>query len=383
MHTDTKSDFQIDLFGNAPILDSWLKKIQFKNKIFVLFCLTWLPLILISFLEGKAQIASRSQSILWDFAIHMRFLVAMPLLAMSYMKSGHHFKMLFHQFIEARLLAPYDFDSFHEQITKTLKLRDSRTAKAIILIAIYGILIIGLQNFHIARSIDWRTDGSGLSFAGIWYYFLAWPLYLYLLLFFLYRALLWCRLLFKISRMNLQIKVAHGDDSGGLGFLGHSLELFVVPTFAISLSFAGGMFNLALHENIGLEEMKFIFSVICGGLLLFFAGPLLFFFPVLRRAKLKGIMIYGKLMGNQLETFERKWTDENVPPGDQILEGEDFQNIDSGTAIMERIHEMKLVPLKLKNLAPIVVAIIIPFLPVLALKVPWKVIIQQLTKILM
>lgn len=383
MHTDSKNDFQIDLFGNAPILDSWLKKIQFKNKIFVLFCFTWLPLILISFFEGKAQIASRHESILWDFAIHMRFLLALPLLAMACMKSGKHFKLLFHQFIDARLLNPMDHDSFHGEITKTIKLRDSRTAKAIILGSIYMILISGLYIFKVDQSIDWRTNENQLSFAGLWYYFIAWPLYLYLLFFFLYRTLLWCRLLFKISRMHLQIKVAHGDNAGGLGFLGHSLELFVVPAFAISLSFSGGMLNLVLHENLSLTEIKFIFALICGTLLLFFPGPLLFFFPVLREAKLKGIMRYGKLIGNQLETFEKKWTEEEVPQGKIILEGEDFQNIDSGTSIMQRIHEMKLVPLSLKNLLPIVVAILLPFLPVVALKVPWKVILQQLTKILM
>lgn len=376
MHIDSNSGYQLDLFGNIPILDAWWKNSNTKIRVFTLVLVTWLPLVVLSLLASQP-------SVLTDYAIHMRFLIALPLLLISSMKSGEKLKESFYQFIEAELVQPKDYEALKYHINETKRLRDSKVAKSFILALVYVFAIAFMYHFRVVENPPWRTNGDGTSSAGWWFSFVSQPLYSYFLLYFFYRIGLWCGLLRKISKMDLQIKPSNGDSAGGLGFLGHLLMYFIVPCFAISISFAGSMLNLVLYEGLGVENMKFILGAIVGSMLLLLAGPLLFFFPALKEAKHHGIARYGTLMGRQLKAFETKWLVDEIDPKDDILGAEDFQSIDSNNAVIDRVHHMRLVPFSLTDLLPLIVAMLIPFLPVIALRVPWKVLLGQIGKIVM
>ena len=313
----------------------------------------------------------------------MRFLIALPLLLLSSMKSGEKLRASFHQFIEAEILDPGDYGKLRYEINETKRLRDSIFAKTFILILVYAIAGLYLYQFKNLANPAWRTAENGMSLAGWWFNLVSQPLYFYFVLYFLYRTCLWCRLLKKVSKMDLHLKASNGDDAGGLGFLGHLLMFFIVPCFAISVSLAGSMLNLVLYEGIDVTDMKFILGILCGGFLLLLAGPLLFFFPALKAAKHRGIDEYGILMGRQLHAFEKKWLVPEIDPKDDILQAEDFQSIDSNNSVIARVHNMRLVPFSIKDLIPLVVAILLPFVPVIAIKVPWKVLLGQLTKIIL
>ena len=376
MHIDSNSGYQIDLFGNVPILDGWWKKSKTKVRVLTLVSTTWLPLIVLSLLASQ-------ETVLTDYAIHMRFLIALPLLLISSMKSGEKLRESFYQFIEAEILDPSEHTKLKHEINETKRLRDSRFAKTVILILVYAIVGIYLYQFKNLEIPLWRTSDDGISYAGWWFNLISQPLYFYFLSYFLYRTGLWCRLLKKVAKMNLHLKASNGDDAGGLGFLGHLLVFFIVPCFAISISIAGSMLNLVLYEGINVEAMKMILGILCGGMLLLLAGPLLFFFPALKEAKHRGIDRYGILMGRQLHAFEKKWLVSEINPKDDILQAEDFQSIDSNNAVIARVHNMRLVPFSIKDLIPLLVAILLPFLPVIAIKVPWKVLMGQVAKVIM
>ncbi|WPU63203.1 hypothetical protein [Peredibacter starrii] len=376
MHIDSNSGYQIDLFGNIPVLDAWWKKSKTKNRVLTLVLITWVPLLLLSLLASR-------ETILTDYAIHMRFLIALPLLLISSMKSGERLRESFYQFIEAEILDPEDYNKLKYEINRTRELRDSKFAKIIILLLVYTVVGLYLFQFKNIENPIWRTADDGFSPAGWWFNLISQPLYFYFLFYFLYRTGLWCRLLKKVSGMKLHLKASNGDDAGGLGFLGHLLVFFIVPCFAISISLAGSMLNLVLYEGIDVNDIKFILGVLCAGFLLLLAGPLLFFFPAMKEAKHRGISEYGTLMGRQLHAFERKWLVREIDPKDNILQDEDFQSIDSNNAVIARVHSMRLVPFSLKDLVPLLVAILLPFIPVVAIKVPWKVLLAQITKVIM
>ncbi|WP_408096255.1 hypothetical protein ACJVC5_14545 [Peredibacter sp. HCB2-198] len=375
MHIDSTSGYQIDLFGNIPVLDAWWRRSKTKSRVLSLVLITWVPLIVLSLLASQ-------NSVLTDYAIHMRFLIALPLLLLSSMKSGQNLRESFYQFIEAEILDPKDYNALKYQINETKRLRDSNWAKIVIFVLVYLVAAVYLLQFNDLENPVWRKENGNISLAGWWFTLISQPLYFYFLFYFLYRVGLWCRLLKKVSKMELHLRPSNGDDCGGLGFLGHLLVFFIVPCFAISVSVAGSMLNLVLYEGIDVTDMKMILGILCGAFLLLLAGPLLFFFPAMKEAKHRGIVEYGTLMGRQLQAFEKKWLVAEIDSKDNILQDEDFQSVDSSNSVIERVHHMRLVPFTLKDLLPLIVAILLPFLPVVAMKVPWKVLLGQLTKII-
>lgn len=378
----TRSSLHIDLFSNLPVLDARWKKLRMSTRLSVLVLLTWLPLLIFSLIEGSIYHLDPKQSFLNDYGVHLRFLIAMPLLLLSCMKSGVRIRKVLQHFIDADIIGQSDRARFELEINQTMKLRDSRVAKVLLLVFIYLFTIFYFQAFSSLNVETWRTMFVRGSLeptrAGWWFMLISQPLYFYALFYFLYRVVLWGRLLFKISRMKLRLTPIHGDGVAGLGFLERSVGIFVLPVFAISTSLAGGMINLVLYENFQLSQLKMILMLLVGFYMLIFLGPLCFFSDPLKRAKQKAIMQYGVMVGRMNHEFEQS---ELMKSPHVYLEG--YETVDASNSTVERIHEMRVFPVKFILLLPIILAMLIPFLPVVALEVPWSVILERVAKLLL
>ena len=187
---------------------------------------------------------------------------------------------------------------------------------------------------------SWRTLGSGghhsLSLAGWWFVTVCEPVYLFVLLRFLYRIALWWMFLWKTSRLNLQLHSVHPDGAGGLGFLGLTLNAFRLPAFAISATFAGGIADLVLLNGVPASELKYEIA----GLILIVVGlfviPLcLFYQRELSKARDRDVLNYWVLLEAQLRKFERKWI---ASGSDRMatLTPADFSQVTGPSSILER-----------------------------------------------
>ena len=144
--------------------------------------------------------------------------------------------------------------------------------------------------------------------AGRWYAFVSVPVFQFILLRWYYRIFIWCRCLFQISRLDLNLVPLHPDRCCGLGFLGNVANAFAPLLIAHSGLISGFIANHILHEGAKLPDYKFELAGMAVFLLLIVFGPLCVFVPKLNQAKLAGLRTYGRLASDYVVGFAGKWT---------------------------------------------------------------------------
>ena len=117
-------------------------------------------------------------------------------------------------------------------------------------------------------------------------------------------------------------------------------------------------------------------------LLVLFTAPLLVFAPVLRDAWVRGALEYGALADQVGATFEGKWLGKAKGVDPAALDEPDFSATTDLYQVVSNVYAIRPVPVDLKDLIPLVVAMLIPFVPVVLLAVPTDVIWSGLKSLL-
>jgi len=194
---------------------------------------------------------------------------------------------------------------------------------------------------------------------------------------------LWNVLLWRVSRLDLHLVPAHPDLSGGLQFVGASLRAFPVLSFAFGAVVAGGIANRVVHQGMHLIEFKYIIATLIVAILILFVAPLMVFTRGILQARRRGIFAYGALAGAVGRQMERKWleTDSSVDAG--ALDVQHFSATTDLYQVVSNVYQIKSVPLDLQDLVAVVIAVLLPFVPVLLYEIPLNVILPDLVKLLL
>lgn len=337
----------------------------------------WVPLVVLSALGGRALGSSYRDSMLLDPAMDARFAIALPLLVLAAPALSRRMQSIVAHFLRAELVKPTERARFHEDIVAVLRWRDSRAAFAL-MVAVAAIHALALGAASIAEmSGSWRVADGGLSAAGWWLVVVSQPLYDIVVLQFLYRVALWWRWLWRVSRLDLQLNGTHPDGAGGLSFVAGVLYAFRVPLFAIACSAAGSLANVLLWTGASLTSFRYAIAALAVVLVALAAGPLAFFNAPLARAKQRDALVSGVLAGRQLRAFEAKWLGDKSIEVDETFRAPDFSSVDHLNATVAAVHRMNTVPFLRKQLIPLAVAVLLPFVPVAAIEMPLDEIVSQ------
>jgi hypothetical protein len=118
------------------------------------------------------------------------------------------------------------------------------------------------------------------------------------------------------------------------------------------------------------------------GLVLFnlviFCSPFLVFGQNMFRARLRGITEYGALAGRVGRRFEHKWFAPK-PDYDSALEAPDFSATTDLYQIVANVYDMRMLPLTIRGVLPLVGATLAPFVPVAFMVLPFDVIFSKVT----
>src|SRR5450432_767287 len=374
-------------FASGGILWKVLDRSRFEAKslryqlcfVFGLMLLCWLPIAFLSYFA----LGWNNFYLLFvrDIATHVRFLFVLPVLLFvrrSFNKSFNNTISFFH---ETKIIDGNNASAFEQAIERVEKWRSSKIVDFIIILAVYSSFYLQEHN-EINKSISyapWHTINGSITGAGWWYLILSLPVLQILLYRWLYTILLWIIFLRKISKLNLNLSALHPDGVGGLGFLQYTQLSFFPVALAFSALTAGVTNNMMIFSGISLVEYKIAISSILVFVLLLFILPLLQFLPLLAKVKRKYFMQYSlqswpiaREYEEQLKAFS--------------LTGE--ENPDASWHVdlvgsFEKTKEMKIVLIDKTLLIVFALAVILPFLPVVAQQVPLKeIIINLLGKIL-
>jgi len=372
------------LLRKAHLSDDALTMV--RQRITVIALIAWLPLLVLSALKGQL-LRGAAVPFLLDVEVHVRFLVALPLLIVAELIVHRRMRPLLQQFLERNLIPENAMPRFEAAIASAFKLRNSMLAEVLLIAVVYGvgILIIWRQYLALDTATWYATpsaEGSKLTLAGIWYGYVSLPIFQFLLVRWYFRLFIWTRFLWQVSRIELSLVPTHPDRVGGLNFLSNTVYAFTVLAVAHGALLAGPLANRIFFAGAALTEFKGEIALMVGFLLCVVLGPLLVFALQLAAAKRKGLREYGTLAERYVREFDAKWLRGGSSADDPLVGSADIQSLADLSNSYEVVRTMRIAPITRDAIVRLAAATVIPIVPLLLTMMPLEALVKQLVSIL-
>jgi hypothetical protein len=358
-----------------------------KRRVVFLSMFAWLPLLLLSLVDGKA-LRGAGLPFLYDIEMHARFLVALPLLIVAELLVHQRLRLVVGQFIGRDIITEEVLPRFRGVIDSAMKLRNSVVMELILVTAVLVVgnffwsTFSGIGKITSSTGTTWYASAAGigahLSPAGYWYSFVSRPLFQFILLRWYFRLFIWARFLWQSSRLELNLIPTHPDRAAGLGFLAGSCPAFAPLLMAHGATFAGLMANRIFFAGAKLTDFKL---EIIGGvaiLLLMVLGPLLAFSPHIMSAKRAGLREYGVLASRYVSEFDLKWVRGGATDDEPLVGSGDIQSLADLGNSFQVIRDIHPFPFGRDAVIQLVVITLLPVLPLVLTMIPLEELITKL-----
>jgi hypothetical protein len=354
-----------------------------RRRILVIPLFAWLPLLVLSALRGQMLGGGAAVPFLMDISVHVRFLVAIPLLIVAELVVHQRMRPLVSQFLKQGLIPESARTRFDAAIASMLRLRNSALAEVLMIAFVYviGVLIVW-RHYGSLDTATWYATPSGggstLSLAGTWYGFVSLPIFQFLVVRWFFRLCLWARFLWQVSRIDLNLVPTHPDRAGGLGFLSNALNAFIPLAAAFGAVLAGPLADRIFYSGARLPEFKMQIAAAVIALVLVFVGPLLVFAPRIARAKRTGRLEYGALAQRYVREFDVKWLRGGAPADEPLVGSGDVQSLADLANSFEVVRTMRMAPVAMQDILGLAIAALVPIAPLLLTVMP----LEELLKLM-
>jgi hypothetical protein len=346
-----------------------------RQRVAVIALVAWLPLLVLSALEGHLWAGSTTVPFFFDLEVHIRFLVVVPLLVVAELVVHQRLRPVALGFLERNLVPESARMRFDAALRSAYALRNSVLAEVLLIVAVYGIGVLIVWRHYIALdTATWyatpSASGSKLSLAGMWLGYVSLPLFQFLLIRWYFRMFIWTRFLWQVSRIELAIVPTHPDRFGGLGFLSNTVYAFAVLLVAHGAMVAAQLANRIFFLGASLMQYKVEIAVMVVFLLCVVFGPLLVFAPRLARAKRTGLREYGTLAERYVREFDAKWLRGGVPAGEPLIGSADIQSLADLSNSFEVVRGMRVALVTRDALIQLGAAALVPIAPLALTMMP-------------
>jgi len=369
------------LLRRAHLADDALMLV--RQRVIVIALLAWLPLLALSLVEGRVLGGGTVVPFLFDFEVHIRYLIALPLLVAAELVVHRRMSPLVQQFLERNLIPESSMPRFEAAIASAFRLRNSALAELMLIAIVYGVgILIVWRNYLALDTLTWyatpTAEGSQLSLAGIWYGYVSLPIFQFLLCRWYFRLFIWTRFLWQVSRMDLSLVPTHPDRVGGLGFLATTAYALALLAVAHGALLAGQLANRIYFLGAALTQFKAEIAVVVVFLQCVILGPLLVFVFQLAQAKRKGLREYGTLAERYVREFDAKWLRGGAPADEPLVGSADIQSLADLGNSYEVVRTMRITPITRDAVLRLAAATLIPLVPLLLTMMP----LEELLKVL-
>jgi hypothetical protein len=376
----------IDLFENAPPLGLQRRlglikpdTLNVGRRALLVIAVGWLPIVVFTIVQSVVLWRDQITPLCWEVGGHARYLIAAPLLVLAEKGCVPWLGAIVSNFIEAGIVPDHARSRFEAAVDATRKLLKSTTAETVAVILAYLVVAAATYSQPVDQLPSWQMSGGVTpiySLAGWWHFLVSLPLLLVLIFGWIWRLVLWARLLWLIARLELRLVASHPDRTAGLSFVGQSVRAFSVVALALATIVAGRSAHVVLVGG-ALPTPEFIFNAgFMVTLVVIFIAPLLVFAPTLMMVWRRATLEYNALADRVGSAFESKWLNNRgrTDRKDDLLESPDFSATADLYAVVANVHGLRLIPLDVKDLIPLAVAMLIPFIPVVLMTIPVDVI---------
>ena len=358
-----------------------------RQRIIIIALLAWLPLLLLSALQGQMLGGGAVVPFLLDVEVHVRFLVALPLLIAAELVVHRRMRPLLQQFLERRLIPEDAITRFEAAVASAFRLRNSVLAEVLLIAFVYGVGVLIVWRHYVALdAATWyatpSAEGSKLSLAGMWYGYVSVPIFQFLLVRWYFRLFIWTRFLWQVSRIELSLVPTHPDRVGGLSFLSNAVYAFAVLAVAHGALLAGHLANRIFFLGAELTQFKAEIALVVVFMLCAALGPLLVFAPQLAQAKRKGLREYGTLAERYVRDFDAKWLRGGAPADEPLVGSADIQSLADLANSYEVVRTMNIAPITRDAVLRLAAATLVPIVPLLLTMMSLEELLKRLFGIL-
>jgi len=359
-----------------------------RRRIVVIALLAWLPLLLLAALGGNLLGGDAAVPFLLDVDVHVKFLVVIPLLVAAELVVHQRMRAVARTFRDRHLVPDDAVARLDAAVASAYRLRNSVLAEVLLIAFVYAVgITVVWRHFGAIDAATWYATpvgggGSSLTLAGAWYGYVSLPLFQFLLLRWYFRVFIWGRLLWQVSRIELNLVPTHPDRVGGLGFLANTVYAFIPVLLAHGALLSGQLANQIFHVGATLTQFRLEILLLVIFLVALVVGPLLVFAPQLSRAKRAGLREYGTLAQRYVREFDAKWVHGDGSSDEQLLGSGDVQSLaDLGNSFAV-IQDMRVVPVTKQAMFQLGVATVAPLVPLVLTLMPLDELLKRLLGIL-
>jgi len=373
------------LFRKAHLTDNALMLLRRRIVVISLAC--WLPLLMLSSLEGHLFGGNAAVPFLMDVEAHVKFLVVIPLLIVAELVVHQRLLPLVSQFRVRGLIPDSAITRFDAAIESVIRLRNSVLAEVLLIALVYavGVLVVWRQYTALDAATWYATPtaaGSRLSLAGIWYGYVSLPIFQFLICRWYFRLFIWSRFLWQVSRIDLNLVPTHPDRVGGLGFLSRTAYAFAMLLLAHGALLSGQIANRIFYLGAALPAFKVEIALVVVFLMCLVLCPLLVFSSQLARVKRTGNREYGVLAQRYVREFDVKWLRGGAPADEPLIGSADIQSLADLGNSLEVVRSMRVAPVTKETVLQLVAATLAPVAPLALTMMPLEELLKKLLGIL-
>lgn len=345
---------------------------------------SWLPLVALAGAQGLAINDDPRRSLLLDFTVYARFLMALPLFILGASVADRRYSMIVNYFIQSGIVTDSERGAYDDLLSAMRRLHDLRPLKFLWGVLAYAGAFLSVFYHAMSEESTWLVDGAGptpLSWAGGWYAAVSLPLFQFLLYRSIWSWFIWVLFLWRLSRLRLRLAPAHPDLAGGLNILGDSPYAIAVFVFAIGAVLSAALIMQLSYEGASIVSYHKVFLVYLLLAVIISFGPLLVFIGKLDGLRQRGLRDYGTLVSRHALLFDEKWINGSGVSEDIVdipLGSPDISSLSGLNKSYETVKRMRFFPFGMRALVVLAAAALIPMVPLMLMEFPLQKILKAI-----
>ncbi|KRG67719.1 hypothetical protein ABB27_09130 [Stenotrophomonas terrae] len=351
----------------------------------VLVTLACLPLLLACAWEGSLLPGRVTMPLLADTSFYARFALALPLLVLAAAPADCLLRSAVRQLNRAGLVPANQHAAFDTLVARARALRDSHIPEWLcLLVALAPALLSPPVVTELTHISGWHAHADGSASAAAWWaWWVSLPLFRLVGLMWIWRFLIWTVLLWRLTRLDLDLRPPHPDGAGGIGFLGFAQQRFSALSLAGGIVLSGSCINHFVYAGQTLGNVHYLLAAYIVGSAILLLAPLALLSPALIRAKRHALLKYSALGHRAIRSFDLYWKrgqpDEDAP---SLLDSPQPSALADFASVYASLARMSLVPICRGNVLWMLFSAAVPLLPLVFFAMSVDSLVSKLASIL-
>lgn len=336
----------------------------------------WLPIAVATILRSVA--GWHIDSFVLDISVHVRFLVALPLLVLSGTMVETQCRVIIDQL--PNIADPAQLERI---LTRARRWRDHMWIEAGLAIAALLTSQASLWGLTGPAGLIHGVSSTGNTVIEFYYAGLALPMMQFLVARWLWRWLVWSYVLVAVSQMPLRAIATHPDRASGLGFISATVTGFSVFELSMACVLAGAWATQLLEGRTTVPSLiptLLLFILIA---VVLACGPLMPFTKQLYQTQRRFLRYYNPFALEYARRFHAKWIARRPESDANMLGTSDIQSFADLGNFYKVVQETRFSLINKRKLLELWMAAIVPMLPLVATIVPIDRLFQQIGKVIM